>query len=76
MDSPSKLETFADNLGFPSSLPFSTRIAFTDVLQGYAILRVPLPPSLTQMKPSQIHEYLCSISKVVELTISNLNEAS
>lgn len=53
--------------------PFASRIVFTHLAEGYAILRVALGNPFTQCNPSLIHEYLWALSERIEQAQANLD---
>lgn len=52
---------------------YASRIAFTHLAQGYALVRVELGEHLTQCSPSLIHDYLWLLSYLLEMLQGNLD---
>lgn len=53
--------------------PYASRIAFTHLAQGYALIRIELGKHLDQCSPSLIHEYLWALLESLEKLQANLN---
>ena len=46
--------------------PYASRIVFTHLTEGYAIVRVSLDHRLNKCSPSLIHDYLWALCELVE----------
>ncbi len=46
--------------------PYASRIVFTHLTEGYAIVRVSLDHRLTKCSPSLIHEYWWALCELLE----------
>lgn len=61
-----------DNSARAENPPYASRIVFTHLVEGYAILRVALGNPFTQCSPSLIHEYLWTLSERIEQAHADL----
>lgn len=52
---------------------YASRIAFTHLAQGYALVRIELGEHLIQCSPSLIHDYLWLLSYLLEMLQANLD---
>lgn len=59
-------KTSLDNSARAENPPYASRIIFTHLAEGYAVVRVSLDPRLNKCSPSLIHEYLWALGELVE----------
>ena len=59
-------KTSLDNSASAENPPYASRIVFTHLAEGYAVVRVSLDHRLNKCSPSLIHEYLWALCELVE----------
>ena len=59
-------ENSLDNSASAEKPPYASRILFTHVQEGYAVVRVRLGDYFTKCKPVLIHDYLWELCDLIE----------